>query len=188
MRRLICVNLLGAIVWPHTAMKPLPLRLLARSIHLVPPVWHATLWATAFNCARHVQPSLHKLDELNGTRFAICIADLPLRLCFAISKNGLLALQASEVQVTISGRLIDFIALASGIEDPDTLFFQRRLSVEGETETGLHLKNVLDGLACDPEAILRRVLPKAWAPQAVRQLQAAREAIASRVERLSLAR
>ncbi len=38
-------------------------------------------------------------------------------------------------------------------------FFQRRLAVEGETETGLHLKNLLDGWEYDLPAHLRAVLP-----------------------------
>ena len=29
-------------------------------------------------------------------------------------------------------------------EDPDTLFFHRRLSIEGDTELGLLVKNLLD--------------------------------------------
>jgi predicted lipid carrier protein YhbT len=36
--------------------------------------------------------------------------------------------------------------LAARAEDPDTLFFQRRVSFEGETETGLAIKNALDAL------------------------------------------
>ena len=30
--------------------------------------------------------------------------------------------------------------------DPDTLFFERRLSIDGDTETGLRLKNLLDAV------------------------------------------
>jgi len=133
-----------------------------------------------------MQPSLQKLDELAGTRFAIRVVDVPLRLCFSVTTMGLRAIPNVKIQVTISGRLLDFVALASGAEDPDSLFFQRRLSVEGETETGLHLKNVLDGLAVDPEAILRRVLPPSWSSRAVRRLQALRENVADRLEQLNL--
>ena len=31
-------------------------------------------------------------------------------------------------------------------EDPDTLFFSRRLSMEGDTELGLLVKNTLDAI------------------------------------------
>jgi predicted lipid carrier protein YhbT len=36
--------------------------------------------------------------------------------------------------------------LATRRVDPDTLFFERRLLIEGDTETGLRLKNVLDAI------------------------------------------
>ncbi|UXY15698.1 SCP2 sterol-binding domain-containing protein [Chitiniphilus purpureus] len=38
----------------------------------------------------------------------------------------------------------DYWAMALRREDPDTLFFQRRLRIEGDTELGLQLKNLLD--------------------------------------------
>lgn len=44
----------------------------------------------------------------------------------------------------ISGRPNDFILLAARTVDADTLFFQRRLKIEGSTELGLYLKNFLD--------------------------------------------
>ena len=38
----------------------------------------------------------------------------------------------------------DYAALAAREADPDTLFFNRRLVVEGETELALWVKNTLD--------------------------------------------
>lgn len=34
-------------------------------------------------------------------------------------------------------------------EDPDTLFFQRRLQIEGDTELGLYVKNLMDAIELD---------------------------------------
>lgn len=48
--------------------------------------------------------------------------------------------------VTISANCHDFLSLALRDEDSDTLFFQRRLCLEGDTELGLQLKNVLDAV------------------------------------------
>jgi O2-independent ubiquinone biosynthesis accessory factor UbiT len=48
--------------------------------------------------------------------------------------------------VTIRGESASFLAMAGRLEDPDTLFFQRRLIIEGDTELGLGVKNFLDGL------------------------------------------
>jgi predicted lipid carrier protein YhbT len=48
--------------------------------------------------------------------------------------------------VSISGNLNAFILLAAQLEDPDTLFFRRELLIEGDTELGLEVKNLLDSL------------------------------------------
>ena len=49
--------------------------------------------------------------------------------------------------VTVRATLADYVALARRREDPDTLFFTRRLVLEGDTELGLEIKNALDALA-----------------------------------------
>ncbi|SFM69314.1 ubiquinone anaerobic biosynthesis accessory factor UbiT [Marinobacter zhejiangensis] len=49
-------------------------------------------------------------------------------------------------EATIRGSLKAFRQLAERKVDPDQLFFQRRLVIEGDTELGLTLKNLLDGL------------------------------------------
>ena len=48
--------------------------------------------------------------------------------------------------LTISARARDFLALMAREEDADTLFFSRRLQMEGETELGLQVKNTLDAI------------------------------------------
>ncbi|MBP7581431.1 MAG: SCP2 sterol-binding domain-containing protein [Vogesella sp.] len=42
--------------------------------------------------------------------------------------------------------LADHLALLRRQEDPDTLFFQRRIDIGGDTELGLWVKNVLDSI------------------------------------------
>lgn len=51
-----------------------------------------------------------------------------------------------RADVTIRAKLDDYLVLAAQREDPDTLFFTRRLAIEGDTETGLAVKNALDAL------------------------------------------
>ncbi len=48
--------------------------------------------------------------------------------------------------VSFSGTLNDLILIAGRKEDPDTLFFQRRLSIQGDTELGLEVKNLMDSV------------------------------------------
>ncbi len=38
------------------------------------------------------------------------------------------------------------VLIAARKEDPDTLFFQRRLRIEGDTELGLEVKNLMDSI------------------------------------------
>ena len=54
----------------------------------------------------------------------------------------------------------DFWLLATRQEDPDTLFFGRRLLMEGDTELGLMVKNALDAL--DWDAISQNPLLRPW--------------------------
>lgn len=52
-------------------------------------------------------------------------------------------------EATIRGSISAFKTLAGRKQDPDQLFFQRRLVIEGDTELGLGLKNLLDSLDWD---------------------------------------
>ena len=49
-------------------------------------------------------------------------------------------------ETTIRGSLTAFKKLAERNLDPDQLFFQRKLVIEGDTELGLALKNLLDSV------------------------------------------
>jgi O2-independent ubiquinone biosynthesis accessory factor UbiT len=65
--------------------------------------------------------------------------------------NGQLMIQPlnGPADATITGNAKSFILLASRQEDPDTLFFRRKLSIEGDTELGLEVKNLLDSVELD---------------------------------------
>lgn len=60
--------------------------------------------------------------------------------------SGRLRVVEGPGEATIRGSLSAFRTLAERRQDPDQLFFQRRLVIEGDTELGLALKNLLDGL------------------------------------------
>ena len=60
--------------------------------------------------------------------------------------------------LTISASAYDFIMLGTRKEDPDTLFFSRRLVVEGDTELGLIAKNTLDAVEM-PKLALSQLMP-----------------------------
>jgi O2-independent ubiquinone biosynthesis accessory factor UbiT len=126
----------------------------------------------AFSVAanRLLWPALKTLDwhELVGRRYAIRVKDLGLSLRFTVTQRGF-APDNGAPDLTISASARDFLLLLSRREDPDTLFFSRRLVSEGDTELGLTVKNLLDAL--DLEAVLRR-LPAPLARAAQRWMAA----------------
>ncbi|BCR23872.1 ubiquinone anaerobic biosynthesis accessory factor UbiT [Aquipseudomonas alcaligenes] len=92
-------------------------------------------------------------------------SDLGLAWCLSCQGTQLRVAQREAVDVCIRGTWRDFLLLASRQEDPDTLFFRRRLVIEGDTDLGLGVKNLLDGL--DPD----QLPPRLW--RLVRELGAA---------------
>lgn len=94
--------------------------------------------------------SQEAVAPLAGRRFALNVRDLGLTVHFERTAAGFEPSRPPYVpDLTVSATLRDFIALARREEDPDTLFFARRLVVEGDTELGLTVKNLLDGIDWD---------------------------------------
>jgi O2-independent ubiquinone biosynthesis accessory factor UbiT len=87
------------------------------------------------------------LEPMLGKRFAIRVTDAGMTLRFAYGSHGFRPIfDGAPVDLTISARSRDFIALLTREEDPDTLFFSRRLLNEGDTDLGLLVKNTLDAV------------------------------------------
>jgi predicted lipid carrier protein YhbT len=59
---------------------------------------------------------------------------------------GRLRIVEGPGEATIRGSWRAFHTLAERKQDPDQLFFQRKLVIEGDTELGLGLKNLLDSI------------------------------------------
>ncbi|MDR2364889.1 MAG: SCP2 sterol-binding domain-containing protein [Zoogloeaceae bacterium] len=57
--------------------------------------------------------------------------------------------------VTFRGELHAYLRLLTRQDDPDTLFFKRQLSIEGDTELGLSIKNLLDAIDWPPSFLGR---------------------------------
>lgn len=136
---------------PVATVLRLPLRLL-------PDALHAQVFARVFNHLMRGQTLARRLPALDGKAVGLEITDASNRIVLLIRGERLQAAHGHAPDVTIRGALADYWKLATRAEDPDTLFFQRRLSIEGDTETGLHVKNLLDALDYDIEAHVRAVL------------------------------
>jgi len=106
------------------------------------------------------------LTALHARPVGIEVPDAGLRM--VVCWNGQVFTPVAEgahPDVRIQACTIDLLRLIRRQTDPDTLFFNRRLLIEGDTELGLLLKNTLDGI--DPASLLPAWLPafvkKAWA-------------------------
>lgn len=150
-----------------------PSRLVRGVLQVVPRPLSTHVVTTAVNHLLRGQSIATRLGELSGRRFRLHVDDVPVELTFEITAGGLRP-STAEPHVTMRGSSADFVALALRREDPDTLFFQRHLVVEGETETGLHLKNLLDGWEYDLQAHVDSTLPRPLASLTMGALSAAR--------------
>lgn len=120
---------------------------LAWPLALIPTRLNSTILVQILN--RLFAPELTdgELDFLDGRQMLITVADVRLSYRITLDK-GLLAAVGDERKedLSIQGNLYDFLLLATRREDTDTLFFNRRLKLGGDTELGLYVKNFLDGL------------------------------------------
>lgn len=85
------------------------------------------------------------LDFMQDRRLGLEVADLGLRWVFVL-RDGRVQAEQGAADATVRGTATDLLLLASRLEDADTLFFQRRLVLVGDTELGLTARNLLDRL------------------------------------------
>jgi len=148
---------------------PLPLSWLLRTL---PDSVHGELLSRVFSHLLQGQPIAEQLDDLEGKRIAIAISNTGNELIFLIRNGKLYRAHGKQWDVRIKGKLEEFWLLASRKEDPDTLFFHRRLAIEGETATGLHIKNLLDSLEFDWRLHVEAVAGPRLAPLILRAAEA----------------
>lgn len=80
----------------------------------------------------------------------IAIVDLGLTWFISYQNEQLvIADRVPHCDVSFEAQLNDLILIAGRKEDPDSLFFQRRLRIEGDTELGLEVKNLMDSIDLD---------------------------------------
>ncbi|MFK5915135.1 MAG: SCP2 sterol-binding domain-containing protein [Woeseiaceae bacterium] len=101
-----------------------------------------------------------RLDFMEGKRLKLTIKDTGNCWQFIIRDHRLVDNMKSNTisDVHIQGDLKTFLLLATGNEDPDSLFFSRHLSIEGNTEDGLYIKNLIDAMDFDILIYLKSIL------------------------------
>jgi len=140
---------------PDITLPPVLAKLTAR-LPVTPPSW---LFVRLLNelVRRRIMPA--DMVLLDGRRFEIHVADAGLRLCFAAAgPDFTIDGGRGEPDLRLSATLADFGRMMLREEDPDTLFFKRRLVIEGDTELGLIVKNLLDSVDWSHTPLARYVM------------------------------
>jgi predicted lipid carrier protein YhbT len=95
---------------------------------------------------------MHRLDDdlrqrLEGQAVRISVTDAGFEFVFRVSRGRCVALDDAQAPgLRVAATAADFAAVAAGTIDSDTLFFQRRLVLEGDVELATMVRNTLDAL------------------------------------------
>ena len=128
-------------------------------LRAVPDKVHTLVLANAANLLIKDQTIRNELEYLEGKRIVIRITDSDTELEFKVQARQFIpSYSRLNYHTRISGTIRDLLALFFRQQDSDTLFFNRRLCLEGETETGLYLKNVLDSAEFELHRFVRTYL------------------------------
>lgn len=141
-------------------IRPIVKRVVALPGRVIPYAAQKPLLSLVLNEAFR-EPLRHdELDFLDGARVRIRVTDLSIDWLITVTAERFIPTDRDGGEdVCISGESLDFILLATRQADPDTLFFQRRIRIEGDTELGLGVKNTMDSMDWDDlPAPMRRLL------------------------------
>ncbi|MGL4668074.1 MAG: ubiquinone anaerobic biosynthesis accessory factor UbiT [Saezia sp.] len=84
---------------------------------------------------------------LAGKHYEIDVLDAGLKVRFTATPQQFCQDNyKGEPDLRLAANTVDFMKMLLREEDPDTLFFNRKLQIEGDTELGLIVKNLLDSV------------------------------------------
>ena len=123
---------------------PAPLSL---PLKILPSFIHNRALVTTLNKIFSKELAEGELDFLQDKIVHINIEDGGVDYRFTLKNDKLVAADKNATaDLTLQGTIYNYLLLASRQEDTDTLFFSRRLRMQGDTELGLYVKNFLDGM------------------------------------------
>ena len=130
-------------------------KLRSRIVHLGPSLLSVPVKLTPFALKRQV------LEQVLSWQFRQALDDGELEflegrwLSIHVRDS-----QNAQADVSFSADASDLLMIAARKQDPDTLFFQRRLVIEGDTELGLYVKNLMDAIELEqmPKALRMMLL------------------------------
>ena len=129
-------------------------KLRSRIVHLGPSLLSVPVKLTPFALKRQV------LEQVLSWQFRQALDDIDLQWFTSVVNGKLVVSQNAQADVSFSADASDLLMIAARKQDPDTLFFQRRLVIEGDTELGLYVKNLMDAIELEqmPKALRMMLL------------------------------
>jgi len=120
---------------------------IGQALGRLPALPGSMLFVTGLNLALAKQLAPDVTEMLLGKKLRLCVTDAQWAFDFEWKHGRFVACKnPGAADLTISASAYDFVLLARRQEDPDTLFFSRRLAMEGDTELGLLVKNTIDAI------------------------------------------
>ena len=160
--------------------QPLPI---TASLRLLPDAFHTDVITRIANHLMRGQDIAERLDYLEGKRICLSVSDTGNNFHIRVGNRRLNRCSShAPWDIRISGKLEDFWRLANRSEDPDTLFFNRDLELEGDTDAALYLKNLLASVEFDFDRHLQEVAGPRLAPHVRKVIE--RSTLLQRAQRL----
>lgn len=109
-----------------------------------------------------------ELDFLEKRYWKVEITDMARSLFIHLDNRTLkVHAKAPKTDLAFKGPLTSFVTLALKEQDPDSLFFNRQLSIVGDTALGLEIKNFIDRIPLEeiapfPIPVVLRQLSRAF--------------------------
>lgn len=127
-------------------------------VSIVPAKLQSIVLAKILNQLLSVAITEGDLDFLEKQSVSVNVTDQGVKFALSFDGEALIGREWKEHDVlNLAGTVHDFLLLATRTEDADTLFFQRRLKMSGDTELGLEVKNLLDGIDTDSVRFHREI-------------------------------
>ncbi len=150
---------------PLNTLRPFLLRLLPPPARLAPVMkripyqWQARAIGMALQKALETSLAGDTLLPLEGYRIGIEVSDLGLAWVLRVVDGRLeVCAEGEKAEALVRGTATDLLLLAGRLEDADTLFFQRRLELTGDTELGLTARNLLDRMPWESIPLALRII------------------------------
>ncbi|MET0051643.1 MAG: SCP2 sterol-binding domain-containing protein [Candidatus Thiodiazotropha sp.] len=133
---------------PALNKRPLMPAPLSLPLRMVPGKLHGMILSKLLNRVFQTLIAEGELDFLEGRVVHIRVRDAGLQYALTLEQGRIAEAGKRPADLSVTGSVYDYLLLIASREDPDTLFFQRYLVMDGDTGLGVHLKNML--AAVDP--------------------------------------